>query len=90
MPNKYLSFQTCKLLSKNSMNFLNTSLNNLINNVKNSRYDFPCLKKHRKSIKNDTDLNLLTKKGTCPYKYMNCVEKSMMQNYLNMKTFIQK
>ena len=48
---------------------------NLVNNLKNSKYDFPCLKKHCKSIKNDTDLNLLTKKGTYPYEYMNCVEK---------------
>ena len=57
------------------MNFLNTSLDNLVNNLKNSKYDFPCLKKHCKYIKNDTDLDLLTKKGTYPYEYMDCVEK---------------
>ena len=45
------------------MNFLNTSLDDLVNNVKNSKFDFPCLKKHCKSIKHDTDLALLTKKG---------------------------
>ena len=51
---KYLSCQISKLHLKDSMNFLNTSLDNLINNVKNSKYDFPCLKKHCKYIKNHT------------------------------------
>ena len=44
------------------MNFLNTPLDNLVKNVKNSKYDFPCLKKHCKYIKNDTDIDLLIKK----------------------------
>ena len=57
------------------MNFLNTSLDTLINDLKNSNYDFPCVKKHCKSIKSDIDLDLLTKKGTHSYEYMNCVEK---------------
>ena len=73
------------------MNFLNTSLDNLINNLRNSNYDCHCFLKHCKYMKNDTDSDLLTKKGTYPYEYMNCAEKSMIQqNYLNMKTFIQK
>jgi len=33
---RYLSFQIGKLLFKDSMNFLNTSLANLVNNLKNS------------------------------------------------------
>ena len=52
------SFQIGKLLFKDSMDFLNTALDNLINTLKNSRYDFPCLKKHCKYIKNHTDLDL--------------------------------
>ena len=72
---KYLSFQTSKLHLKDSMNFLNTSLHNLVNNLRNSKYDFQCLKKHCKYIKNYTDLDLLTKEGTYPYECMNCVEK---------------
>ena len=67
-----LSFQTGKMLFKDSMNFLKPSWDNLVND---SNYDFPRLKKHCKYIKNDTDLNLLTKKGTYPYECMNCVEK---------------
>ena len=57
------------------MNFLHTSLHNWINNLGNSNYDLPCLKKHCKYIKNDTDLNLLTRRGTYPYEYMNCVQQ---------------
>ena len=45
------------------MNSLNTSLHNLGNDLKDSAHDSPCLKEHCKYIKNDTDLNLLTKKG---------------------------
>ena len=41
---KYLSFQISKLQFKDSMNFLNTSLDKLVNNLKDSKYDFPCLK----------------------------------------------
>ena len=47
----YLSFQISKLHVKDSMNFLNTSLDNLVNNLKKSKYDFPCLRKHCKYIK---------------------------------------
>ena len=73
---KYLSFQISKLHFKDSMNFfLNTSLDNLVNNLKKSKYDFPCLKKHCKYIRNDTDLYLLTKKGAYPYEYMDCADK---------------
>ena len=43
---KYLSFQISKLHFKDSMNFLNTSLDNLVNDLKNSKYNFPCLQKH--------------------------------------------
>ena len=57
------------------MNFFNTSLDNLVNNLKKSKYDFPCLKKHCKYIKNHTDLDLLTKNGTYTYEYVDCVEK---------------
>jgi len=42
------------------MNFLNTSLDSLINDLENSKYDFPCLNKHCKSINKDTDIDLLT------------------------------
>ena len=55
---KYLSFQISKLHVKDSMNFLNTSLDNLVNNLKTSKYDFPCLNKHCKYI-GDT-LNMKT------------------------------
>ena len=43
--------------------------------LKKSKYDSPCLKKHCKYIKKDTDLNLLSKTGTYPCEFMNCVEK---------------
>ena len=72
---KHLSVQISELHFKDSMNFLSTSLDNLVNNLKKSKYDFACLKKHCKNIKNDTALNSLTSKGTYPYEYMNCVEK---------------
>jgi len=71
----YLSFQIGKLHFKDSMNFLNTSLDNSGDTVKNSKYVFPCLKTHCKYIKDDTDLDLVTKQGTFPYEYMNFVEK---------------
>ena len=71
----YLSFEISKLHFKDSMNLLNTSLDTLVNNLKKSKYDLPCLKKRCKYIKNDTDLDLLTKKGTYPYEYMDCGEK---------------
>ena len=69
---KYISFQISKLHFYDSMNFLNTSLDNLVNNLKKSKYDFPCLKKHCKYIRNDNDLDLLTNKGTYPYEYGLC------------------
>ena len=72
---RHLSFQIGKLLFKDSMNFLNTSWDNVASNLKKSKYDFPCLKKHCKYIKNDTALDLLIKKGTYPYEYIWIVEK---------------
>ena len=60
---KYVSSQVGKLLFKDSVNFLNTSLNNLVNNLQNSKSDSPCLKTHCKYIKDDTDLDVLTKNG---------------------------
>ena len=84
---KYLSFQISKLHFKDSMNFLNTSLDNLVNNLKNSKYDFPCLKKHCKYIKNDTDL---LKREHILMNIWIVLKNSMIQNYLNMKNFIQK
>ena len=54
------------------MNFLNASLHNLVNNLRNSNSDFPCLKTHCEYMKNATDLNLLIKEGTYSYAYMNC------------------
>ena len=69
---EYLSCQISKIHFKESMNLLNTSLDNLVNNWKNSKYDFPCLKKHCKYIKNHNDLDLSIQKATYPYEYMNC------------------
>ena len=71
----YLSSRISKLHIKDIMNVLNTSLHNLSTNLRNSNYDFPCLKKHCKHMKDDIGLDLLTKKGTYPYEYMNCVDK---------------
>ena len=71
----YLSFQISKLHFKVSMNLLHTSLDNVVNNLKNSEYDFPGLKKHCKYIIHDTDLDLFTKKGTYPYEYLDCADK---------------
>jgi len=41
---KYFSFQMGRLHFKDSMNFLNTSLDDLVNNLENPKYDFPCLR----------------------------------------------
>ena len=86
---RYLSFQIGKLLCKDSMNFLNTSLDNLVDNL-NSKNACPCLTKHCKYIHTDIDLDLLTKKWTYPYEYTNCVEKFKDTELLEYEGFNSK
>lgn len=68
---KYVSFSVGSLRFLDSLQFLNSSLENLVANLAKGSHNFPILKHYYEGDK----LSLLLRKGVFPYEYMDCAEK---------------
>ena len=73
---KYLSFNIGKLRFIDSLNFISTSLDEMVKNFKNSKGKFKHLNSQFKGI-TENKLELITQKGIYPYEYIDCHEKLM-------------
>lgn len=60
------------ILLMDSMSFLNDSLERLVQNLKASKHKFELTKSW---VKDDSKLELLTRKGIYPYEYIDCMER---------------
>lgn len=67
---KMLKINDCVLLD--SLAFLNSSLDKLVDTLKSSNHDFPIL---RQWIKDDCQRELMLRKGVYPYEYVTSLEK---------------
>lgn len=68
---KFTTFTIDNLKFIDSYNFLSSSLSKLVNNLKESNFDFPVFNEYFKNVKNS---NLLLRKGIFPYDYFNHID----------------
>ena len=78
---KYVSFQINKLRFLDSLQFLNTSLDSLVNNLKPE--DFKIMRENF----NEKDVNILIKKGIYPYEYMDSFDRFNESKLPEIKDF---
>src|SRR6266852_9931575 len=86
---KYISFTLDNTKFLDSFQFMPGSLDKLVNNLKNSNYDFPITKNIFSSRKNlsSQSFNLLLQKQIYPYDYINSFKKFDEEKLPNKKYF---
>ena len=90
---KYISFSLGKLVFLDSLQFLNSSLDNLVNNLRKSGLqnfkhtaseiadaEIFTPKNTKQEVDDDTKINLITRKGIYPYDYMDSFDKFKDKN----------